>query len=264
MNISRVQGALFTAGVTCASRYFVFRDRWNGRLQRVREGDYRGSDAAAVNIGSGRAALDAMYVQPAAGDPAAAVLICHGIGELVDHWRPVQHLLALQGVASLAFDYSGYGRSKGTARPERCEANALAAHEQLRAIVGETPISLVGFSMGSGVACAVVEALEVRSLVLCAAFTSFRAAVQRIGAPARLAPPVWDNEAALGRCRVPVLLMHGGRDELLPVEMAQRLQRACAAPARVVVWPEMRHDDAYRQPSETYWQAVAKHVTACA
>ena len=259
--MSRVQDALFTAGVNCASRYFLWRDRWNGRLRQVYSGDYSFSHATMLTIGGGRAAFDAVFVRPATEDITAAVLVCHGIGEVVDHWRPAQHLLALEGVASLVFDYNGYGKSKGIVHPARCEANALGAYDQLRTLAGGgVPRSLLGFSMGSGVACAVVHQVDVHSLVLCAAFTSFRAAVRRIGAPARFAPPVWDNEAALRRCPVPVLLMHGGRDELFPVEMARQLEEACASPARVVVWGEMTHDEAYTRPRREYWRQISQHV----
>jgi alpha-beta hydrolase superfamily lysophospholipase len=51
-------------------------------------------------VASGKEVLDAVFVAPA-GEPAhAAVLICHGIAESVDHWFRVQRLLAAQGVAS--------------------------------------------------------------------------------------------------------------------------------------------------------------------
>ena len=60
--------------------------------------------------------LDAVFVEPAAIPPRASVLLCHGIGETVEQWFGVQQLLAANGVASLVFDYSGYGKSTG--RPD--------------------------------------------------------------------------------------------------------------------------------------------------
>ena len=255
-----VQDALFTAGVTCASRIFLLRDRMNGRLREVCAGGYDGSEATRLRVGAGRAALDAVYVRPAAGEIGAAVLICHGIGEVVEHWRGVQHLLAMEGVASLVFDYSGYGRSAGWVTTAGCEANAVAAFESLRERVPGVPVSLLGFSLGSGVACAVAGRIEVQSLVLCGAFTSFRDALRRIGLPGWMGPAVWDNQAALGRCSAPVLVMHGERDALFPAAMARRLGEACGGVARVEVFPGLAHDDAYFCPRREYWRVVAGHT----
>ena len=45
--------------------------------------------------------LDAVLVTPDANGARASLLICHGIGETVEHWLAVQQLLAANGVASL-------------------------------------------------------------------------------------------------------------------------------------------------------------------
>ena len=69
----------------------------------------------------------------------AALLICHGIGEIVEYWFPVQQLLAANGVASLVFDYSGYGRSSGSIDWSQCELDAIDAFEYLKSIAPSTP-----------------------------------------------------------------------------------------------------------------------------
>jgi hypothetical protein len=75
----------------------------------------------------------------------AVVLVCHGIGETVGHWVPVQELLAANGAASLVFDYSGYGRSTGRIEAAQCERDAIAAFEFLEKLAPGAPIAVLGF-----------------------------------------------------------------------------------------------------------------------
>jgi pimeloyl-ACP methyl ester carboxylesterase len=104
---------ILTIGVTFASRILILRDRLLGRIGR--NGDAETSHAVASRhvIHSGNTVLDAVFVTPEESGTKASLLICHGIGETVEHWLGVQQLLAANGVASLVFDYSGYGRSSG-------------------------------------------------------------------------------------------------------------------------------------------------------
>ncbi len=62
---------------------------------------------------------------------------------------------------------------------------------------------LLGFSLGSGPAAAIVNTAAPDHLFLCAAFTSFRDAVCAIGLPARfspLVPPLWPAQESLRDC----------------------------------------------------------------
>ena len=88
----------------------------------------------------------------------------------------VQELLAAHGAASLVFDYSGYGRSTGRIEAAQCEQDAIAAFEFLEGLAPGAPIAVLGFSLGSGIAAAVMRRVRASRLVLCAGFTSFRAA----------------------------------------------------------------------------------------
>ncbi len=96
-----------------------------------------------------------------AGDEAPAVLICHGIGEPIGHWRGVQGFLRERGVSSMAFNYSGYGASEGTIRAEHCDEDFVSAYAELqRRVGGKSAAYVLGFSLGSGIAACGVGKLE--------------------------------------------------------------------------------------------------------
>ena len=154
-----VQNGIFTLAVTVVSRLLILRDRLLGRLQ-----PHEAVDAGNVSrvrlLSSGANLLDARFVTPATGPVKAGLLLCHGIGETVEHWAAAQQLLARDGVASLVFNYSGYGKSTGWINPQQCEVDAQVAFDALRQLVPSAPLSLLGYSLGSGVATAVAPKLK--------------------------------------------------------------------------------------------------------
>ena len=136
---------LFAVAVTLISRFLSLRDRLAGRLRRARADPLTGGRIVTQSIRSGRSDLDACFVAPETVPLAGAVLICHGIGETVGLWRPVQGILARAGIASLVFDYAGYGASQGSVHPRQMEQDAAAAFCCLQKLAPAVPTALLGF-----------------------------------------------------------------------------------------------------------------------
>ena len=257
------QNLLFRLALTGISRFFVLRDyllRYRG--EQLPQAPYL--TATRHRLISGKNLLDAVLVSPVAQPPRAALLICHGIGERVHYWFGVQQLLALSGIASLVFDYSGYGHSTGFIQPRQLDQDAVSAFHFLQQQSPDLPISILGFSLGSGIAVAVIRQLTARCLILCSGYTSFRDAACRAGVPRRLAflaPNLWDSQQTLRDCPIPVLILHGEQDRLFPVRMAAELHAACNGQSKLIIFPQMRHDDPYYRPTAAYWELVGD---ACA
>ena len=178
----KLQKLLFTASLTIASRVVQIRDRLLGRIPRSRP-QCHGISATQHLIPSGKNLLDAVYVEPASNPAQTSVLICHGIGEIVAQWFPIQRLLAESGIASLVFDYSGYGRSTGFIDWRQCEEDAIASFSLLRRLAPNIPIVPLGFSLGTGIAPAILSRVTADRLVLCAGYSSFRKAARAAWLP---------------------------------------------------------------------------------
>lgn len=245
-----------TIGVTSASRILILRDRLLGRIGR---NEPSRAIVSRQIVESRNHLLDAVFVTPDAGAVKASVLICHGIGETVEHWLGVQQLLAAEGVASLVFDYSGFGRSTGFFNARRCEENAVAAFTHLQKLTGALPVSVLGFSLGSGIAAAIVPMMPMHRLMLCAAFTSLRKAAVSVGVPKSLSfavPSIWDAESSLAACSIPVLVVHGEKDRLFPVEMAQEITGYCGSQSELVIVPMLTHNEPFYRPHLSYWGRI--------
>ena len=93
----QIRKYVFTASLTVINRFTVVRDLLLGRIgpiarkRRARKLWFGHSAEAEITrcaIRSGNNTLDAYLVKPAASPVRAVVLICHGIGETVEHWLP--------------------------------------------------------------------------------------------------------------------------------------------------------------------------------
>ena len=255
----RAHSVGFSIAIAGISRFLILRDRALGWTKRGRVPAGIHERASRHAIPSAAHHLDAVFVEPAAAPARAAVLLCHGIGETVEQWFGVQQLLAAHGVASLVFDYSGYGKSTGRPHWEQFELDAIAAFAALKDLAPTLPISLLGFSLGCGVATATVHRVAAHSLILCEAFTSFRHAATSVGIPLQLerfVPPIWNAQPPLAQCKLPVLIVHGEKDRLFPIAMAHELAGWCEPQAEVVLIPNTTHNQPFRKPRLSYWGPI--------
>jgi len=248
---------------TSVGRILLVRDRFLGRIPWSIRAKPLGPGFSRHAIPSGNNLLDAVLAMPEAHAPRASLLICHGIGETVQHYRIVLQMLAASGVAALVFDYSGYGRSSGYFSASQAERDAAAAFRFLEKRIAPLPVSVLGFSLGSGIACANLREVPVHRLVLCAAFTSLRKAAVSVGIPkavASLVPPIWDAEDALRATPVPVLVVHGEKDRLFPVRMAEELASYCRGCSELALVPNLAHNQPFRHPEQSYWGRIAAWI----
>lgn len=182
--------------------------------------------------------------------PAAAgvVLYCHGnAGDLNDRIDPVARVMDELGQSVLVFDYPGFGQSGGRPSEAGCYAAADAAYDWLAAR-GHSPdrVTLVGVSLGGGVAVDLAARRPARALVLVKTFTSVPdvAAHLLLGLPVQpLVRTRFDSLAKIGRCRQPAFVASGTADRLIPYRHGEQLTAAAGGPARFHPLPGSAHDD---------------------
>ena len=159
-------------------------------------------------------------------------LYLHGNGGNLSH-RP-GHLLGMTaaGSAVLIFDYRGYGKSAGHPSERGMYCDSDAAYDYLIA-QGYRPDQIVvhGESLGSAVAADLASRRPCGGLVLECPFTSLRAEAGAI--VPRLGPLFvsgFDTLAKIRKVRVPVLIIHGDRDSVVPYRMGRALFDAAHEP----------------------------------
>jgi len=158
-------------------------------------------------------------------EPRPLIIFTHGNGELIDNnvddFTDATHA----GVGVLMVEYPGYGRSEGSPSQASITEAVLAAYDWAarQPSVDASRIVAFGRSLGGGAACILATRRPVAGLVLQATFTGVADMAHRYGFPAFLVRDPFDNIAALKQYAGPILLLHGERDDIIPVEHSERL-----------------------------------------
>lgn len=178
--------------------------------------------------------LLAWYVPPAADQPV--VLFFHGNNGHIGHRATRLAALHAAGWGVLLLEYRGYGSNPGTPSEDGLAVDAEAGHAELRAL-GIPPGRIViwGESLGTAVAIRLACDHQAAALVLEAPFTSMVEMAHRRHpyVPVdRLLKDRFDSIGRIGRVAMPVLIIHGAGDALVPVEMGARLHATATAPVR--------------------------------
>ncbi len=71
------------------------------------------------------------------------------------------------------------------------------------------------------------------------------------------------TELALGRCRLPVLFIHGAADRIVPTEMSYRAFMACASEKRIFVVPGADHAMSWYTDREGYSGELSRFFADC-
>lgn len=195
---------------------------------------------------------------------AGHVLLFHGnggnIGDRVAH----ADLLSRAGLDVLLLDYRGYGRSTGRPSEAGIERDARAALAWLRSRPDVDParVSYLGESLGGAVALRLALEAPPRALILHSTFTSVRdmARLHYRAVPSRLVPDAYPSSRLVPEVRAPVLVIHGERDDIVPVSHARALFEAAPAPKRLVVLPDAGHNDLLVLHGERWAAAIVAWV----
>jgi pimeloyl-ACP methyl ester carboxylesterase len=192
-----------------------------------------------IPVGAEGQKLNAWWLK-AENPKAPSILYLHGArwnltGSVsrLERWRKL-------GFNVLAIDYRGFGKSADAAPSEEsANEDAEAAWAYLAQIAPQQPRYVVGHSLGGVIAVELASRHpDASGLVLEATFTSVRDMVAH--SPWSFLPvglvltQEFDALAKIPEVHVPVLVVHGTRDAVVPFEMGEKLYAAAPGPKRFI------------------------------
>jgi pimeloyl-ACP methyl ester carboxylesterase len=190
------------------------------------------------------APLEGAFLRSA--DPAGPVAVCfHGNAESAAQGLSWSGALVRNGIDVFLPEVRGYGGLSGRPTEKHFYEDGEAALDALRAegIPPERTV-LLGRSLGSGIAVELALRRPCKQLILVSPYTSMVDMGRLVvGALAPLViPDRYDSLSKIGRVRMPIVILHGTRDEVIPIRMGRAL--AAAAPeARYIEVPDARHNE---------------------
>lgn len=230
----------------------------------LRPGDLR--YAVPVAASGNTAERLALWWLPHADPNAPTLLYLHGTFRNLTGNLPKIDALREAGFAILAVDYRGWGDSTPIV-PSEASINAdaaLAWAELVRRQPEPRKRVIFGHSMGGAVAVTLASTLrggaEYGALVLESTFTRMPDIAAAAGAWGRVAASVttleFDSLSRIGRIDAPLLMLHGGADKTVPVELGRRLRDAAPTGVQWVEVPGGTHSRLHSEAREIYQRSL--------
>jgi len=173
------------------------------------------------------------------------------------------------GISVFIYDYQGYGRSAGSPSVEKICEDGNAAFDWLISEKGyhDHDIIVFGESLGTGVACQIAARRHVAGIILQSAYSSLVDLARQKILWLRLYPASFfpkqeqlNNAVILSQPHAPLLLVHGGRDRLIPVTHSAQIFRIAVPPKTFTQLPDAGHNDIYDVNFEQYNSAVQQFL----
>jgi fermentation-respiration switch protein FrsA (DUF1100 family) len=213
-------------------------------------------DLEKLWVDTDRGRVEAWLLPTGGEGPRGVLIFAHGNGELIEYWPHALEPYRRMGLSILLPEYRGYGRSAGSPTEAALKEDFVRFHDLVasRDDVDRDRIVFHGRSLGAGAVCALATDRKPAALILESAFTSVSSMAWRMGVPPFLVLDRFDNRAALGGLDVPVLIMHGSEDHIVPVAHARKLH-AAAVRSRLHIYENAGHNDGLADRPE-YWADI--------
>jgi len=196
---------------------------------------------------------------PGSGKAAPWVVLCHGLFSSMasEKFTELADRLCRTGIAALRFDFSGCGASTGhiadtTITRRLQELDAVVRFAQSHACLGPDS-GLMGSSLGGFTGLLYAGRRECKALSIWAAPYELSIIKNNIppGELGRLKPDFFTDAARyyldLQRLQTPLQIIHGSRDDIVPVAHAEKLQAAAPLASRPVIIEGADHSISYPQ-----------------
>ncbi|MBI4358274.1 MAG: alpha/beta hydrolase [Candidatus Omnitrophica bacterium] len=184
-----------------------------------------------------------------ASEISSCLLFFHGNADNISIRLPKAKEWVERGISVLLLDYRGYGKSEGKIdQGVNLYQDAEAAVRWLKENKNFDPSQLIlyGESIGAYPAIELAVRQKFRAVILEAPFTSIKELAKKhygLAPDFFLKDFLMDNESKISELKSPLFILHGGDDEIVPVEMGRRLFEKAPAPKEFFAIQGAHHND---------------------
>ena len=190
----------------------------------------------------------------------------HGnAGNISHRLANAQRLIDELHIDVVLVDYRGYGNSTGSPEEDGLYRDGTAIYDTVRRRgVPATDIILFGRSLGAAIAIETALRRPAGKLVLESAFRSIPALARQLYwfVPSRVVRTQLDNESKIHRIDIPLLVLHGENDRLIPIQHGRELFRLAREPKTFHQIRGAGHNDTWTTGGTSYWNAWRTFLSA--
>lgn len=199
------------------------------------------------------------------------IIFFHGNGEIAGDYDGIAQFYNQIGITLLVWDYRGYGFSTGTPTAGNLLKDAIIVVELSADIciankLNPSRIYIMGRSLGSTAAIEVASRSPegLSGIIIESGFSDTASLLLRLGVPLQTRDDDsngFGNLTKIKEIKIPILVIHGDADTLIPLSDGRELYEACATQRkRFVLIPGGRHNDLMYVGLKTYFDAVESFV----
>lgn len=198
------------------------------------------------------------------------VLYFHGNGEVVSDYDEIALFYFKYNLNLVVVDYRGYGKSNGTPTVADMSRDSRKVYESVKTALAERGLRddlwIMGRSLGSVSALAIAydQGAGINGLIIESGFPSISSLIVRHG----IATPGMDLDTITRECldmvrsiTVPVLIIHGEYDTLVPPDEAETIYETIGSAQKdLLMIPGATHNDIMFVGLRQYMEAIRKFV----
>ncbi|MFT3705947.1 MAG: alpha/beta fold hydrolase [Agriterribacter sp.] len=173
------------------------------------------------------------------------IFYLHGNAGCLDTWGDVAQTYTDLHFDVFMIDYRGYGKSEGSINGQaQFFEDVQAAYDELKTKYAEDKIIVLGYSIGTGAAAKTASANNPKLLILQAPYYSLTDMMRHTYpiVPTFILKYKFETSDYLKQCKMPVVIFHGDRDEVIYYGSSLKLQKELKKEDRLITLAKQGHN----------------------
>ena len=188
----------------------------------------------------------------------------HGNAGNIYHRIPDLIQLQKAGVNVIGVGYRGYGKSEGTPSEEGIYRDGNAVFKYITEELGFSQDSIIVFgrSIGTAAALNISNNKNIGSLILVTPLTSGKAHTKAIGLGifSSLAGNSFNNLAKIKNIKIPLLVIHGTNDRVIPFSMGKEIYNHAKTQKKFIKIEGAGHNNLHDTYRRSYWPPILDFI----
>jgi len=173
------------------------------------------------------------------------IFYLHGNAGSLKSWGKIAQVYTDLNYDIFILDYRGYGKSKGTISSEgQLYQDIQVAYNEMLKLYSEDKISVIGYSIGTGLAAQLASTNQPDLLILQAPFYSLTDLMEHTYpiVPSCILKYKFETNEYLRTCKMPIVIFHGNQDRLIYYNSSVKLKEENKSSCKLVILNGQGHN----------------------